>query len=349
MSTLFTPLTLRGQTFRNRVGISPMCMFSSDATGAPLAWHETHLISRAVGGAGLVIAEATAVSPEGRISPNDTGIWSDDQITPWARIASQLKVHGAVGGIQLAHAGWKAGTPRWAPGGSDERWTPIGVGSRPFSDGSLTPTEITPDGCAEIVRQFSAAARRAVEAGFGFVEIHGAHGYLLHSFYSPLSNERDDLYGGSFWNRTRLLREVALAVRAVLPEETVLAVRLSCSDWVEAGWTNEDSVELAKLLLKNGVDLIDCSSGGAVPKATIPVGPGYQVPFASQIRAEAEIATAAVGMITDPHQAEAIVAEGQADLVLIGRESLRDPYWPLHAARALETKGEVPWQYAGAF
>ena len=349
MSHLFTPLTLRGHTLRNRIGISPMCMYSSDATGFPNAWHETHLISRAVGGAGLVITEATAVTPEGRISPNDTGIWSDDHIAPWAKIVDQIIANGAVAGIQLAHAGWKASTDRGWEGGSTERWTPIGVGATPFAENYQTPTEITPDGCAEIVQQFIAAARRAVAAGFQLIEIHGAHGYLLHSFYSPLSNQRDDLYGGSFWNRTRLLREVTMAVRAAIPETTILAVRLSCSDWTEDGWQIADSVELSKLLRRYGVDLVDCSSGGAKPRVSIPVGPGYQVPFAAQIRAEAELPTAAVGLITEAHQAEEILTNGQADLILLARASLRDPYWPLHAAKTLGDPAPLPAQYARAY
>jgi 2,4-dienoyl-CoA reductase-like NADH-dependent reductase (Old Yellow Enzyme family) len=353
MSHLFEPFTLRGVTFRNRIGVSPMCQYSC-VDGFATDWHLVHLGARAVGGAGLVIAEATAVEPRGRISPYDIGLWSDAHVAPLARVAHFLREHGAVPGIQLAHAGRKAGVNRpWEGGGpvpaGEGGWTPVGVSPIPFDEGFPTPTELTVDEIRAIQDAFCAAAVRADQAGFELVEIHGAHGYLLHSSYSSLSNLRTDDYGGSFANRICFLVETARAVRAVWPERKLLAVRLSCTDWVEGGWTGDDTVALVQRLRAEGVDLIDCSSGGAVPRAHIPAGASYQVPFAERVRREAGLPSAAVGLITDPMQADEIVRNGRADLVLLGRELLRDPYWPLHAARKLHQAAPVPPQYLRAF
>ena len=353
MAHLFEPLILRGVTLRNRIGVSPMCQYSSE-DGLANDWHLVHLGSRASGGAGLVIAEATAVEARGRISPNDLGLWNEAQIEPLARAVQFIRSQGAVAGIQLAHAGRKAGTARPWEGGSwlsaaQGAWQPVGPSALAFSERAPMPQALSREEIATIVAAFRASAMRAHEAGMQLVELHGAHGYLLHSFLSPLSNQRDDDYGGSFENRVRLFIEVARAVREVWPEELPLAARFSCSDWVEGGWTIEDSVDLAKRLAPEGVDLIDCSSGGAVPGATIPVGAGYQVPFAEAIRAQTKLPTAAVGLIIDPHQADEIVRNGRADLVLLGRELLRDPYWPLHAAKALGQPLNLPPQYERAF
>lgn len=353
MTHLFDPFTLRGITFRNRIGVSPMCQYSC-ADGFATDWHLVHLGARAVGGAGLVIAEATAVEPRGRISPYDIGLWSDAHVAPLARVAHFVREHGAVPGIQLAHAGRKAGVNRpWEGGGpvptSEGGWTPVGVSPIPFDEGFPTPTELTVEDIRAIQDAFCAAAVRADQAGFELVEIHGAHGYLLHSSYSPLSNRRTDAYGGSFANRIRFLVETARAVRAVWPDHKPLVVRLSTTDWVEGGWTGDDTVALAQRLKTEGVDLIDCSSGGAVPRAHIPAGASYQVPYAERVRREAGLPSAAVGLITDPMQADEIVRNGRADLVLLGRESLRDPYWPLHAARKLHQAPPVPPQYLRAF
>lgn len=346
---LFEPLTLRSVTLRNRIGVSPMCQYSC-VDGSPTDWHFVHLGSRAVGGAGLVMVEATAVSPEGRISPADAGIWDDRHTAEWARIARFIADHGAVPGIQLAHAGWKASTAAPWKGGlavapADGGWEPIGVGATPFADGYPTPRAATRADLDRLIAAWQAAARRAVDAGFQLIEIHGAHGYLAHSFLSPLSNHRSDEFGGSFENRTRLLRQVLEAVGGVLPDGMPLSLRLSCSDWVEGGWTIEDTVALVKSVR---VDLVDCSSGGISPTARIPVGPGYQTAFAAEVRRATGVPTAAVGMITDPIQAETILATGQADVVLLAREMLRDPYWPRTAARALgvDAASFTPDQYA---
>jgi 2,4-dienoyl-CoA reductase-like NADH-dependent reductase (Old Yellow Enzyme family) len=352
---LFQPLTLRSVTLRNRIGVSPMCQYSCD-DGFVADWHFVHLGSRAVGGAGLVMAEATAVSAEGRISPADTGIWKSEHVVAWRRITQFVADRGAVPGIQLAHAGWKGSTaPPWRGGkavpAQEGGWQPIGVGDIPFTDGYPVPRRMNEEDIERVCREWRDAVVRAIEAGFRLVEIHAAHGYLLHSFLSPLSNRREGAYGGSFENRTRLLLRIASELRSVLPSELPLAVRLSCSDWVDGGWTIGDSVRVAVELRKLGVDLIDCSSGGAAPTATIPVGPGYQTAFAEAIRRESGIATAAVGMITEPHQAETIVRTGQADMVFLAREMLRDPYWPLRAARSLgmSTEGLAPEQYRRAW
>ncbi len=355
MPHLFEPLVLRGVTLRNRIGVSPMCQYSAE-DGMANDWHLVHLGARAVGGAGLVVAEATAVEARGRISPQDLGIWSDAHIPPLARIAAFIRAQGAVPGIQLAHAGRKAGTSRPWEGGkpladAEGGWLPVGPGAEPFSDGYRASHALTADELAGIVAAFRTAAERAAAAGFELVELHAAHGYLLHSFLSPLSNHRTDAYGGSFANRARLLLEVTRAVRAAWAADKPLAVRLSATDWVEGGWTADDSVALACLLKAEGVDLVDCSSGGVVPGVRIPAGAGYQVPLAEAVRRGAELPTAAVGMITDAMQADEIVRNGRADVVLLGREMLRDPYWAYHAAQRLGHKDTLPTppQYLRAF
>jgi 2,4-dienoyl-CoA reductase-like NADH-dependent reductase (Old Yellow Enzyme family) len=352
VSALFTPLRLREVALRNRVAVSPMCQYSA-REGLPTEWHLVHLGSRAVGGAGLVIAEATAVLPEGRISPDDTGIWSDAHADAWAPIARFVAAHGAVPGLQLAHAGRKASTDApWRGGGPVGRghrgWTPVGPSPLAFAEGHPVPRELSTDDIRAVKGAFRDAARRAAQAGFEVVEIHMAHGYLLHQFLSPLANRRRDEYGGTLENRMRLPLEVTRAVREAFPVERPVLARISATDWVEGGWDLEQSVALARELREAGVDLVDCSSGGTVPGAKVPVGPGYQVPFAAAIRERAGVATGAVGMITEPAQAEAIVAGGQADLVLLAREMLRDPYWPLHAAQALGADIRWPDQYLRA-
>jgi 2,4-dienoyl-CoA reductase-like NADH-dependent reductase (Old Yellow Enzyme family) len=350
MPHLFTPLPLKSVTLRNRVGVSPMCQYSS-IEGLASDWHLVHLGSRALGGAGLVIAEATGVSPVGRISPGDLGIWGDEHIAPLARITRFIKQHGdgAVAGIQLAHAGRKASAGRpWDGGGhlanAAGGWEPVAPSAVAFGSGlDRVPHALTVAEIKQVQSEFVAAARRAEAAGFEWVELHAAHGYLAHQFLSPLANQRTDQYGGSFENRIRFLLETTEAVRAVWPDRLPLTVRLSCTDWVEqGGWTLDESVELARRLKAAGVDLIDCSSGGVVPNARISVVPGYQVPFAERIRREASIATAAVGFITDPKHADQIVQAGRADVVLLARELLRDPYWPMHAADALGHAAALP-------
>ena len=353
MGRLFQELTLRGVTIRNRVGVSPMCQYSS-TDGFASEWHVVHLGSRAVGGAGLVMVEATAVEARGRISPHDLGIWKDEHIEPLARVARNIEAHGAVAGIQLAHAGRKASTARpWEGGGplplEAGAWPPIGPSPIPFGAGYPVPSEASSADLAAVRAAFRASAERALAAGFRWLELHAAHGYLLHSFLSPLSNRRSDGYGGSFDQRIRFSIEVVREARAVWPERLPLAVRLSCTDWSDGGWSSDDSVELARRLKAEAVDLIDCSSGGSSPLAQVPIAPGYQVDFAHAVRRGADIATAAVGLITEPAQAEAIIAEERADLVLLGRAFLRDPYWALHAARALGEPAPVPPQYLRAF
>lgn len=342
---LFRPLRLREVGLRNRIMVSPMCQYSSE-DGLPTDWHLVHLGSRAVGGAGLVMAEATAVEPRGRISPGDAGIWDDRCIPLYARIALFISSQGAVPGIQLAHAGRKASVRRpWDGGGSlspeEGGWRVVGPSPVPFAPGYPTPEPLDTGGLHSIVTAFRAAARRACEAGFQVAEIHAAHGYLLHEFLSPLSNRRTDAYGGELVNRARLLLEVTEAVREEWPSEYPLFVRISATDWVSGGWDLAQSIELAGLLKSRGVDLIDVSSGGNSPAQKVPTEPGYQVPFAAAIREQVGIPTAAVGLITDAPQAEAIVANGQADLVALARGLLRDPYWPLHAAT--ELGADVPW------
>lgn len=353
MPHLFDPLPIRGLTLRNRVVVSPMCEYSS-IDGFANDWHFVHLGSRAVGGAGLVLTEAAAVLAEGRISPADLGIWKDDQVEPLARIVRFINEQGSVAGMQLAHAGRKASTHRpWDGHGAVPieagGWSQVASASgQPFADGYPIPQALTLDGIRQTVAAFAAAAHRAFQAGFRVVEIHAAHGYLIHEFLSPLSNHRQDEYGGSFENRTRLLRDIVSAVRSVWPERAPLFVRISATDWVEGGWDIEQSIELARVLKPLAVDLIDCSSGVNVPKARIPAGPGYQTPFAHQIRAATGMLTGAVGLITEPVQAEQIVATGQADAVVIAREMLRDPYWPLRAARELNQAITWPVQYLRA-
>jgi 2,4-dienoyl-CoA reductase-like NADH-dependent reductase (Old Yellow Enzyme family) len=353
MSHLFTPFRLRSVEFRNRVFVSPMCQYSSPG-GIPSDWHLVHLGSRAVGGAGLVMTEASAVSPEGRITPDDAGIWSDAHTAAWRRIAHFIRENGACPAMQLAHAGRKASTRApWLGGGpvpeTAGAWQPVGPSPIPFDAKSVSPREMTAGDIDAVVAKFAEAARRALEAGFEVVEIHAAHGYLLHEFLSPISNHRSDGYGGSLENRMRLTLRVARAIRKVMPEGLPLFVRLSVTDWVDGGWDLPQSIELSKGLKAEGADLIDCSSGANVADAKIPVGPGYQVPFAEAIRREAAIATGAVGMITRPDQAEEIVSSGKADVILLAREMLRDPYWPLHAAKALGDKVASPVQYGRAF
>lgn len=352
MSKLFEKLKLRGIEFRNRIWVSPMCQYSS-LDGMPTDWHLVHLGSRAVGGAGLVIQEATAVSPEGRISPEDAGIWSDAHAEAYKRITKFIKEQGAVAGIQLAHAGRKASTAAPWDGGkkvaeSDGGWDVIAPSAIAFADDYPMPFEMSKTDIERVLDDFVKAARRSVEAGFEVVEIHAAHGYLLHEFLSPLSNKRVDEYGGSFENRIRFPLAVARAVREAIPENFPVFVRISATDWTEGGWDLEQSVEFCKLLKDAGIDLIDCSTGGNVPHAVIPIAQGYQVPFAAEIRAKAEIATAAVGMITEPKQAEEILQKGEADAVMIARQFLRDPYFPFHAARELGVEIEVPKQYGRA-
>jgi 2,4-dienoyl-CoA reductase-like NADH-dependent reductase (Old Yellow Enzyme family) len=353
MSHLFDPLTIRDITFANRVFVSPMCQYSS-TDGYASDWHFVHLGSRAVGGAGLVLTEATGVLPEGRISPQDLGIWMDDHIEPLARVVRFIHEQGSVAGMQLAHAGRKASTyAPWAGQGmipeNEGGWNNVVAPSAlAFTDGYPMPRALTVDGIQNIVSAFAAAARRACEAGFRVIEIHAAHGYLIQEFLSPLSNQRTDAYGGSFENRTRVLREIVAAVRGSWPERAPLFVRISATDWIEGGWDIQQSVELARQLKQLGADLIDCSSGGNVPDAQIPVGPGYQTPFAEQIRREANILTGAVGIVTSPVQAEHILVTGQADAVIIARELLRDPYWPLRAARELGQPTSWPVQYLRA-
>ena len=353
---LFDPLTLKSVTLRNRIGVSPMCQYSA-TDGVVTDWHLVHLGARAAGGAGLVIAEATAVAPEGRITPGCAGIWGEQHIEPLARITRFIKATGAVPGIQIAHAGRKASAARPWDGGAhlpDDAggWPTLGPSALAFGD-TLTkvPREMTETDIIRVQADFAAAARRSRAAGYEWLEIHAAHGYLLQEFLSPLSNRRTDRYGGGFDNRIRFLVETIRALRAVWPERLPLTVRLTCTEWVPEGWDMEQTVELARRLKAEGVDLIDCSSGGNVPGAKIPSGPGYQVPFAERIRKEAGLATAAVGWITDPRQAEDIIAQGRADVVLLGREFLRDASWPARAHRVLGSPGAapVPVQYARAW
>lgn len=350
---LFEPLPLRGVTLRNRLGVSPMCQYSA-ADGLAGDWHLVHYGGLAQGGAGIVIVEATAVEARGRISPADLGLWSDAQVEPLARVARFVASQGAVPAVQLAHAGRKASVrPPWLQGGApllpaDGGWVPVGPSSLPFAEGHLAPAALTEADYAALPGLFAAAARRALQAGFQAVEVHAAHGYLLHQHLSPLSNRREDRWGGSFEGRARLAREVVAAVRQAWPDRLPLLVRVSATDWAEGGWTPDETVHLARELAALGADLVDCSSGGLVPWAKVPVAPGYQVPFAERVRREAGVAAAAVGMITTPAQAEAIVAGGQADLVLMARELLRDPRFPLRAATALGVAGPWPVQYLRA-
>ena len=354
MSMLFSPLTVRGVTFPNRIAVSPMCEYSS-VDGFASDWHLVHLGSRAVGGAALVVAEATAVDPRGRNTHGDLGIWKDEHIDFLRRITTFVKSQGAVPGIQLAHAGRKASTKLpWEggaviPPGEPNGWQPVAPSPIPFREGDPTPHELTKAETAGVVGAFAAATKRALAAGFEVIEIHGAHGYLINEFLSPISNHRTDEYGGSFENRTRFALEVVRAVRRALPDTAPLFMRISASDWADGGWTIDDSVALARLVGPLGVDLMDASSGGNAINAKIPLGPGYQVPFAEQIRKETGTLTGAVGLITTPEQAEAIIRTGQADLIFLAREFLRDPYFPMHAAQSLGAEIRAPKQYLRAF
>ena len=351
---LFDPFPQRSLTLRNRLVVSPMCEYSA-TDGVPNDWHMVHLGSRAVGGAALVIAEASAVSAQGRISPQDTGLWNQAQLQAWQPITRFIKAQGAIAGMQLAHAGRKASTLRpWdghgpVPAGHGD-WLTVAPSALPFDADWPAPQALDEAGIRAVVADFQAAAQRALVAGFELIEVHAAHGYLLHQFLSPLSNRRDDRYGGSFENRTRLVREVIAAVREVWPAGLPLWLRLSATDWADqGGWDIGQSVDLARQMKLLGVDLIDVSSGGLLPHAKIPLAPGYQVPFAAQIRREAGIATGAVGLITGAEQAAQIVANGDADVVLIARESLRDPYFPRRAAQRLGAKIDPPAQYRRAW
>jgi 2,4-dienoyl-CoA reductase-like NADH-dependent reductase (Old Yellow Enzyme family) len=348
MTDLFSPLTLRGVTLPNRIGVSPMCQYCCDGDGRPTEWHLAHLLSRAAGGAGLTMAEASAVTPEGRISPDDLGIWGEEHVPGHSRLAAGIAALGSVPGLQLAHAGRKASrNPPWADGPAARGWTPLGPSNLPFGD-FAEPRAMTEAEIEATIAAFAAAAERAVRAGYRFVELHAAHGYLLHQFLSPLANRRNDAWGGDFEGRIRLTLETAHAVRAALPDAVPLSVRVSHTDWVEGGWTTEETVALARQLKALGVDMVDVSSGGLDHRQQIPLGPGYQVPGAEAVRRGAAVAVAAVGLITEPVHAQAILHEGQADLVLLARALLRDPYWPLHAAAALgrtEALHAVPPQY----
>lgn len=354
MAHLFEPITIRGITLRNRIGLSPMCMYSY-FDGFPNEWQIVHLGARAAGGAGLIITEATAVEPRGRITPFDAGIWSDEHIEPLARTAQVIKNNGAVAGIQIAHAGRKASSDKpWEGGkpilpGKSLGWQGIGPSSIAYNEEYAIPHALSISEIHEIQNAFGSSARRALAAGFEWLEIHAAHGYLIHSFYSPISNKRTDEYGGSFENRIRFLIETVRVVRPAWPEHLPLTVRISGTDWVEGGWTIDDSVKLAQCLQREGVDLVDCSSGGGAANAKVPLGPGYQVPISEAIRRNSKIMTAAVGLITAPAQADEIIRNGRADLVLLGREMLRDPYWPLHAAQVLSQPAPIPKQYLRAF
>ncbi|NTV09609.1 MAG: NADH:flavin oxidoreductase/NADH oxidase [Zoogloea sp.] len=352
MAHLFEPLKLRDIVLANRIGIPPMCQYSA-RDGIAADWHFVHYGSRAVGGAALMIIEATAVTPEGRISPGDLGLWDDGQIEPLARIVRFSQDQGCVAAVQLAHAGRKASVGLgWAAqrtlSADEGGWTPVAPSPLAFGEDYAVPDELDEAGIRQVVAQFAAGARRAREAGFRIVEIHAAHGYLLHQFLSPLANHRTDGYGGSFENRTRLVREVVAAVRAEWPERLPLLIRLSATDWMEGGWHADETVALCAGLKELGVDLVDVSTGGLVPNAKIPAGSGFQTGFATRVRNESGIPTAAVGLITSPAQADHIVRTGQADMVLIGREILRDPYWPLRAAQALGQAAAWPQQYLRA-
>jgi 2,4-dienoyl-CoA reductase-like NADH-dependent reductase (Old Yellow Enzyme family) len=353
MATLFTPFHLREIELKNRIVVSPMCEYSA-VDGHPQTWHLVHLGSRAVGGAALVFTEATAVEARGRISPADTGMYLDSHVASWRPIVEFIRKQGAVPGMQLAHSGRKGSTkPPWLGGKKlppeEGGWEPIAPSSEPFDQNYPMPRALTAAEIREVVHAFRKAAERAFAAGVELLEIHAAHGYLLHEFLSPLSNFRQDEFGGSFENRTRIALQVVEAVREVWPTRFPLFVRVSATDWKEGGWDLDQTIELSKRLKPLGVDLIDVSSGGLVPGVQIPVGPGYQVAFAEAIRKQAAITTGAVGMITEPTQADAILKEGKADLIIMARELLRDPYWPRRAAQALGEKIKPPVQYERAW
>jgi len=351
MSKLFEPLTIKEVTFKNRIAVSPMCQYSA-MDGYANDWHLVHLGSRAVGGAGLIIVEATAVSPEGRISPGDLGIWEEGQISPLKRIVHFIHNHGCVAGIQIAHAGRKAShASPWNGGGQlvhdHDGWTTVAPSPLPFDENEVPPIELDNLGISKVITDFKTAAHHALAAGFRVLEIHAAHGYLMHEFLSPLTNHRTDEYGGPFENRIRLLLEVTEAVKSAWPAELPLFVRLSATDWFEGGWDVEETVKLAGILKDKGVDLIDCSSGGNIMHQKIKTGPGYQVQFSEAVKSTG-ILTGTVGLITSAQQAEEILQHNKADLVLFGREFLRNPYFPLHAAKELEEKAEWPVQYLRA-
>ncbi len=351
-SQLFSPLTLRNITIKNRIAVSPMCMYSAK-DGVPNSWHMVHLGSRAVGGAGLVVVEATGVSPEGRISPGCLGLWNDQQMEAFKPIVSFIKEQGSVPGIQLAHAGrkashaeaWKGGKALSAQQGG---WQTLGPSSLAYSEHTPTPKEMSNDEILQLIEDFCSSAQRAMNAGFQLIELHFAHGYLMHEFLSPLSNQRRDQYGGSLENRMRLPLQLVDEIRKIMPAELPLFVRISATDWAEGGWDLPQSIEFCKELKKRGVDLVDCSSGGNVPHQKIPTGPHYQVPFAETVKKEASVPTAAVGLITEPLAAEEILTSGKADMVFLARELLRDPYWPLHAAKKLGINITWPLQYERA-
>jgi len=352
MSKLFSTLTIKDITFRNRIAISPMCQYSA-VDGFANDWHLVHLGSRAMGGASLIIQEATAVAAEGRISPGDLGLYNDEQIEMLQRITSFIHQHGAVAGIQLAHAGRKASCAIPWKGvnqlkGNAGGWTIVAPSALAFNPDDDAPEALDPDGIKKVISAFKVAARRALMAGYKVIEIHAAHGYLIHQFLSPLSNHRTDNYGGNLENRIRLLLEIVKAVQTEWPQNLPLFVRISATDWAEGGWNVDEAVKLSSILKQNGVDLIDCSSGGLVPHQKIPLGPGYQVPFAERIKKEINILTGAVGLITEGQQAEDILEKGQADLILIARASLRDPYFALHAAQSLGDDIAWPLQYLRA-
>ncbi|MEP6749658.1 MAG: NADPH dehydrogenase NamA [Bacteroidota bacterium] len=352
MAKLFTPLTIKSVTFKNRLIVSPMCEYSS-VDGFANEWHLVHLGSRAVGGAGLIITEATAVSPEGRISPDDLGIWKNAHPDKLKTIVSFIHKHKSVAGIQLAHAGRKASFPAPWKGThqikkADGGWQTVSPGAVPFYEGDEPPEELNKEGIEKIIDDFTTAAQRALNAGFKVIEIHAAHGYLIHQFLSPLTNHRTDEYGGSFENRIRLLQEITQAIQSVWPLELPLFVRISATDWTEGGWNEQDAVRLAEILKNMGIDLIDCSTGGNVAGAKIPIGPGYQVRFAAQIKKETGVLTGAVGMITSAGQAEEILVKDEADFIVMAREMLRDPYFALHAAQQLGADVEWPEQYLRA-
>lgn len=353
MPQLLAPITIGDLTLRNRIVVSPMCEYSA-IDGVPNDWHLVHLGSRAVGGAGLVFTEATGVSAEGRISPADTGLWNEAQQTAWTRIVEFMRAQGAATGIQLAHAGRKASTEAPWRGGKAlaaeaGAWTPVAPSAVAFDADYPMPVALDADGMRKVITDFAASTRRARDAGFDVIEIHAAHGYLLHEFLSPLSNLREDAYGGSLENRARLLREVVAAVRAEWPAPKPLFVRVSATDWTPGGWDIDECIALARWLKADGMDLIDVSTGGNVPHANIPVGPGYQVQFAARVRREAGIATGAVGLITDAKQAQTILDDGDADLIIIAREFLRDPYFPRRAAKELGVEIQAPQQYGRAW
>jgi len=350
---LFTEFRLRDIELKNRIAVSPMCEYSAEE-GHPVTWHLVHLGSRAVGGAALVMTEASAVSAIGRISPADAGMYLDSHTEAWRPIVNFVKQQGAVAGVQLAHAGRKASSKvPWQGGGplgkDEAAWTPVSASALPFDEGYALPQELSPSQIEEILIEYQSATRRALAAGFQVVEIHAAHGYLLHQFLSPLSNHRKDAYGGSFENRIRMLVRVTQVVRGAWPENLPLFVRISATDWKEGGWDIVQSIELCRRFKGLGVDLVDVSSGGVIPGVKIPIGPGYQVEFTEAIRREVEIPTGAVGMIIDPAQADTILMSEQADMVFLARELLRDPYWPRRAAKALNVKIKAPPQYERAW